>query len=136
MNPIRTMDVEGRVLFRRTNGQFRPQPHTPPYATQEERAMTAARRGKPLTGTMMLRPALGLPAPTSDANRVEYELTNGLLIMRVKDARDKAGVMSLDVQGVSRKRYTRCVSYSEAQPQNTWRTARSAPPRTAWSCKT
>ena len=61
--------------------------------------MTAARRGKPLTGTMMLRPALRLPAPTSDANRVEYELANGLLIMRVKDARDKAGVMYLDVQG-------------------------------------
>ena len=88
MIPIRTMDVEGRVLFRRTNGQFRPRPHTPPYATQEERAMTAARRGKPLTGTMMLRPALRLPAPTSDAQgRFEDEVYEMCLLFRGAAAR-------------------------------------------------
>ena len=99
MNPIRTMEVEGRVLFRRTNGQFRPHPHVPPYTTPEERARIAARRGKPPTGKLVSRPALRLPAPINGAYKIEYELCAGKLIMRVTDPDDKPGVMTINVTG-------------------------------------
>ena len=99
MNPNhhRTVDVAGKIIFRRTNGQFRAHPHTPPYSTPDERAMIAARRGKPITGSIISRPALRLPAPTT-GSKVEYELKNGTLIMRVKQPNDKAGVMTVEVQ--------------------------------------
>ena len=100
MNPFQfnTANVGGRTIFRKSNGRFRAHAHTPPYSTPEERARIAARRGKPLAGTIVSRPALRLPAPTA-ASRVEYEIKNGTLIMRVKQPNDKAGIMTLDIQG-------------------------------------
>ena len=98
MHPYRNYDVEGRVLFRRPNGQFMQHPYTPPFATQEEKAKIAARRGKPATGSIVSRPALRLPA-APPLYTVDYGLDSGNLTMWVSDPDGKAGMMTVDITG-------------------------------------